>query len=236
MKLVLLPGLHGTQQLFQPFVEQLGVVVDTQVISYPVDMKMDYQQLQEHIEAQLPDQDFILLGESFSGPLVYQIALNYPVHLKAVIFVASFLNNPRPRLLNPVSIGLAQLLLRLPIPALTIKTWLTGPVVNDQIVVMCKRVLVTLPPDLLAFRLTEISKISGERPICTIPALYIRALHDKLVPGSCLDSLRKVFTNLEIINQDSGHFVLQTQPKACAKIIIDFVDRLSDKTKGVDQR
>ena len=75
MKIILLPGLDGTGHLFEPFVHALPTEVEASVISYPADSALSYTELVDFVSHKLPKEDFFLLGESFSGPIVYQLAL-----------------------------------------------------------------------------------------------------------------------------------------------------------------
>jgi pimeloyl-ACP methyl ester carboxylesterase len=73
--LVLLPGLDGTGKLFAEFVEALKSVVECVVVAYPCDQPMGYGELEGLVVSALPkDRPFVLLGESFSGPLAIRIA------------------------------------------------------------------------------------------------------------------------------------------------------------------
>ncbi|WP_457668658.1 hypothetical protein [Thiolapillus sp.] len=47
MKLVMLPGLDGTGDLFKPFLELLPEEMNVTVISYPVNIKQNYEELVE---------------------------------------------------------------------------------------------------------------------------------------------------------------------------------------------
>ncbi len=84
-KLILLPGLDGTGELFAPFIEALGGF-ETQVVSYPPDRAMSYAEHEAFARAKLPsDEDYVLLAESFSGPVGISIAAPAPKRLKALI-------------------------------------------------------------------------------------------------------------------------------------------------------
>jgi hypothetical protein len=61
--LVLLPGLDGTGLLFRAFVEALSPHVETQVVTYPVDQRLGYAELDALVRAALPtDRPYIVLG------------------------------------------------------------------------------------------------------------------------------------------------------------------------------
>ena len=95
MKLVLLPGMDGTGILFEPFLESLPESISPIVVTYPCDMPLSYAELLQVIEAKLPSAEpFIVLGESFSGPLALRIAASCPPGLKGLVLSASFARNP----------------------------------------------------------------------------------------------------------------------------------------------
>ena len=75
---VLLPGLDGTGKLFAELVKSLDPGVSAIVVAYPRDQPMGYEELDTLVMSVLnklpPDQRYVLLGESFSGPLAIRIA------------------------------------------------------------------------------------------------------------------------------------------------------------------
>src|SRR5262245_21849903 len=95
--LVLLPGMDGTAKLPEEFVAALGPTVEATVVSYPTDRAMGYPELESLVRSRLPvDRPYVLLGESFSGPIAISIAGSCPAGLRALILCGSFARNPRP--------------------------------------------------------------------------------------------------------------------------------------------
>ncbi|MEJ7807867.1 MAG: hypothetical protein WKG03_18345 [Telluria sp.] len=95
--LVLLPGMDGTGDLFADFVRALGDAVVSLVVSYPAGEALDYAGLTEFARARLPrDRPFVLLGESFSGPVAIALAASRPPGLMALILSCTFARNPTP--------------------------------------------------------------------------------------------------------------------------------------------
>ena len=93
--LVLLPGLDGTGLLFGPLLAALPSEVAPIVVSYPGDSPLAYSELLPLVLAALPtDRPFVLLGESFSGPLAVMAAAARPAGLVGVVLCASFIRNP----------------------------------------------------------------------------------------------------------------------------------------------
>ncbi|HEC27635.1 MAG TPA: alpha/beta hydrolase [Gammaproteobacteria bacterium] len=219
MKVVLLPGLDGTGILFKPLTDALSKDIDTMVISYPPDLNMSYRELVEFVMGQLPKEEFILVGESFSGPIAYQIALLKPKTIKSVIFVATFLENPRRYFLNLSRLLPKNFILTMPIPDFIVRYFILGSAVDRQVINLYKQTIKKRSPSVLSFRLNEISKLSASKEPCDLRAIYIQATNDLLVPGSCVEVFKKVFKRLNVFRVRGSHFILQTNPIACAEII-----------------
>ena len=97
--LVLLPGLDGTGILFEPLARALGVDLDVRVVRYPSDPTLGYRELESLARAALPtDRPFVILGESFSGPIAIRLAADSPPGLVGLILVVTFARNPYPLL------------------------------------------------------------------------------------------------------------------------------------------
>src|SRR5262245_59360933 len=95
--LVLLPGMDGTSKLREEFVAALRPTIEATVVSYPNDQVLGYPKLEALVRSALPaDRPYILLGESFSGPIAIAIAASCPAGLVGLILCGSFARNPRP--------------------------------------------------------------------------------------------------------------------------------------------
>jgi pimeloyl-[acyl-carrier protein] methyl ester esterase len=96
--LVLLPGLDGTGKLFTELLRALDCRVASIVVPYPTDVALGYDELETLVRAALPAQgSYVLLGESFSGPLAIRIAARPPPGLVGLILSVTFASNPYPR-------------------------------------------------------------------------------------------------------------------------------------------
>ena len=219
MKVVLLPGLDGTGLLFKPFIEALPKNIETLVISYPENKKQNYSELVSFVITQLPEEDYILVGESFSGNIAYHIALSKPKHLKSIIFVASFLSSPRPLLLSLLNFLPSKILFFVPPPKLIIKSFMLGASTKNNIIQLFLEALKQVSPDVLSFRLKEINKHQFCSCPCEIQAMYIQATNDYLVPQKSVVNFEKLFTNLKVSKVSGSHFILQSKPVECAKIV-----------------
>src|SRR3984957_19651439 len=98
-KLVLLPGLDGTGKLFADFLKTLDLGVSANVVPYPADVPLGYDELEHLVRAALPTRGrFVLLGESFSGPLAIRIAADPPPGLSGLILCVTLASYPYTRL------------------------------------------------------------------------------------------------------------------------------------------
>jgi pimeloyl-[acyl-carrier protein] methyl ester esterase len=69
-KLILLPGMDGTGELFKDLLAKLSGEFETEVVRYPTDRYLSYQQLKELVQISTPaSAPYVLVAESFSTPL-----------------------------------------------------------------------------------------------------------------------------------------------------------------------
>lgn len=219
MKIVLLPGMDGTGILFEPLKKELGNEQDIQVISYAPDLKQTYTQLVEQVRTDLPEkEEFVLVAESFAGPIGYQVAVNSPANLKAVIFVGTFLTLPKKfkRIMKIFPLGW---LLNLPIPTFVVKTFFLGKDIPDEVIGLFRQSIKQLAPGVLAFRLKELYKLKASSKVIEVPCSYIIASNDKLVPKSHVNEYKSIAPQLDVVQIKGPHFIVQANPEECAKVV-----------------
>src|SRR4051794_30021183 len=153
MKLVLLPGLDGTGLLFEPLLRVLPSHFAPLVISYPANEPLSYAQLLPLVRASLPvDEDYILLAESFSGPIAVELAASDPPRLKALILCATFLSNPAC-LSDKFSTLVRPIAFTLEFPEFVVRRYLLGRDAPAYLVEDFRRVSRSVSPEVLAFRM-----------------------------------------------------------------------------------
>ena len=114
MKIVLLPGMDGTGNLFKDAVSELSMM-DVIILSLPNEGPQNYQDLSSSLIKDLPEEDFIIVAESFSGGIAACLSNDQPPHLKAIIFVASFLSAPKKHIAYLASLLPIQQFTKLPL-------------------------------------------------------------------------------------------------------------------------
>ena len=170
LRLILLPGMDGTGILFDHLLAQLNMPFA--VFQLPLGPLQSYAYLAQEICAQLPQEDCILLAESFSGPLAAHIAqLNLP-QVKALVFIATFLSPPLPILLFIARFIPLKILLRLPLAGYFVRSLLIG---QEYPLARFLTALNEVPSAVIRARLTAVSRLKL-RPSAgglNIPALYL---------------------------------------------------------------
>lgn len=83
---LMLPGLDGSGSLSTPFLSALQAHgLTTQAITLPAQGGQDHATLAQRLWSQLPGHPFILLAESFSGPLAVELATRHPTGLRGLV-------------------------------------------------------------------------------------------------------------------------------------------------------
>lgn len=226
--LVLLPGMDGTGFLFEPFVAALGQAYSVRIVRYPTDQTLDHDELDVIARAALPaDEPFVLLGESFSGPLAISIAATNPRGLIGVILCASFVANPRPALawLAPLA--------RIPFFKL-MPTWLESVFLlhrfgNASTRALLRKAIGAVDDRVFNARLRIIIDVDVTTALgrCRVPLLYMQPTNDWLVPPSSLEVVRKHYPAVEVAVIEGPHCLLLTSPEPAVAAVDAFLNRLA---------
>ena len=219
MRLVLLPGLNGSSNLFAPLLDALRDV-DCQPLALPDQGPQDYASLTDRLLAELGHAPFVLLGESFSGPLAFRLALRKPEGLRAVIFAATFLTRPSPFL---------ALLRHMPMPpalvthAPILRALCLGRDVEDAVLRRVQEEIRGLDQALVRARLGSLAGLRAAQGRLAVPALQLWPQQDRLVAARAAGSLAAHCDDLRQVRLDGPHFILQARPHACAQAIRTFL-------------
>lgn len=226
-KLVLLPGLDGTGELFAPFVAELGRI-DTRVVSYPTGRAMNYADHEEYARSQLPqDEDFVLLAESFSGPIGISIAATPPPRLKGLILCVTFASNPHPTF--GFLHGLMRVLPAPKLPTALAAYWLFPGRGTPELRRAHADAMRRVSARTIGARVAAILSVDvrGLLARIKVPMLYMRANQDRLITRAAGLAILNLRPDVELAKFDAPHFLLQTEPAACATAVLAFMERCS---------
>jgi pimeloyl-ACP methyl ester carboxylesterase len=232
--LVLLPGMDGTGLMFAPFLHAANGF-ETQVVRYPPELTT-YEDCKAFARKALPQgRPFLLLGESFSGPIAIALAAERPEGLLGLILCSSFARNPRPEWLwlRP----LLRLLPPLQLPLPLLRRLLLGKGAAEDLVRLTTAMLPHFPTAAMKGRTLAVAALDHTALLAQVqvPMLALRASQDRLVPKAATDWLQAHRAQLDIATVRGPHWILQTRPEACLKAIQTFVDLLPSQKSTTDK-
>jgi pimeloyl-[acyl-carrier protein] methyl ester esterase len=229
MDLVLLPGMDGTARLFEPFVRALPPGWSAAPVRYPPDRSVGYDALLEQVP--VPAGDFVLVAESFGGPLALKVAARNPTGLKAVALVATFIASP---VLLPRAV--ARFLLsatgtaffRSPPPNWALRRYLIGADASPEQVDALRRLIASVPPEVMAGRARAILNVDVTKELrtCPVPVLYLQGTKDHLIPRSMATRMQRIRPDMKVVRVEAPHLVLQQDPEACVRELRGFLDNI----------
>lgn len=228
-KLILLPGMDGTGELFAPFLKVMPPNLSPHVVPLPSSATMDLDAYADFVRKALPDDDpYVLLAESFSSPLAIRIAATYPAGLRALVLVNGYWSAP-----NPLLTTLAANLLYGPAlkafarPALARKL-LVGPEVEPRRLDQVLDVVHAMDRQVLRHRLALVSRSAPLPAPIKTPCIQIIARNDKLLKDRQQEELKEIFPNLASFKLHGPHLLLQTFPQFAARLLETEVERLGE--------
>lgn len=224
LTLVLLPGMDGTGELFAAFIAALGGAALPLVVRYRTDQPLDYEGVTEYARGYLPhDRPYMLLGESFSGPVAIALAAARPPGLLGLILSCSFARNPTPALKI-----FKHVLSALPIsPSFTglIAPFLLGssstPVLRRHLAAALGQV----SPAVIRARLRAVLQVdySARMRDVQVPVLYLQGAEDRTVLAGAARHLATLAPRMQLRRLEGPHMLLQANPAASALAVSEFI-------------
>jgi len=222
--LVLLPGMDGTGIFFEDFAAAVRPEFKPVIVAYPDDPSLGYAELEPLARAALPhDEPFLILGESFSGPIAISVAASHPPGLLGLILCVTFARNPHPLL------PLVSAILK-PLPAWRLPRFIQQPNLfgrfnSPYLRAKLGEVRGSVSQKTLKARLEAVASIdvSTQLSRVAVPVLYLRAKNDRVVARAACDHIGKVLPGVEVAELDAPHLLLQTVPQEALAAIRNFV-------------
>ena len=222
--LVLLPGLDGTGKLFAEFLEALDLGSGAQVVPYPPDIPLGYDELEALVRAALPTQGrFVLLGESFAGPLAIRIAAHPPPGIVGLILCVTFASNPYPYL--GWARGLAAFL-----PLKSLPRWLRAPLMwgsasPSTAPRQSERAMAGVAAGVIRRRIAALLAVDETAALgrVSVPTLVLRATGDRVVSEAATMKIMRGIGHARRVDVDGPHLLLKTRPQECADAVLKFI-------------
>jgi len=226
---LLLPGLEGSGDLFARFVASGSRTLDLRVLRYPRDRPLGYAELGDLVRAHYPrNRPFVLLGESFSGPLALRLARERPRWLAGVVLAASFHRRPAPpwlaalRPLGPVFFGA-------PLPAHAVRLLLAGGDGPAELVREVQAAVAAVRARVLLRRAHDALDVDATEALrdCPVPLLVLAGREDRLLRPRIPGEIRAIRPDAEVVELDAPHLLLQRQPEVAMSHLESFVARVA---------
>ena len=223
MQIVLLPGLDGTGLLFSRFVTALGSEFEPIVVQYPCNQALDYAEHESIARSFLPrDRPYIILGESFSGPIAISLAASKPPGLVGLVLCCTFARNPLvfqarfKSLLGLVPFNLIPKVFQSPL--------IFGRFSSPSLRAEHRAAVSQVSNDALRARIKAIFEVdvSGTLQQVSVPVLYLQASHDHVIPKRASEHIRRIAPKAQIVELEAPHLLLQAIPSAAAAIVAGF--------------
>jgi pimeloyl-[acyl-carrier protein] methyl ester esterase len=222
--LVLLPGLDGTGKLFAEFLKVLGPGIKAIVVAYPNDVPLNYNQIETLVRGALPtDRPFVLLGESFSGPIAIRIAAQPPKGLLGLILCVTFASNPFPRWAwaRPLAIYL---------PLKSLPRWMRAPLMwgsasPDKAPRQSQRAMAGVSATVIQHRIAALLAVDETAALerVYLPTLVLCATRDRVVSKAATARIMRGIAHAKRVDIDGPHLLLQTRAAQCAAAVRSFM-------------
>ncbi|KJY98982.1 MULTISPECIES: alpha/beta fold hydrolase [Pseudoalteromonas] len=218
MKIILLPGLDGTGYLFKNLMKELPSTLSVEVISYSSISSLSYYGQAQEIATLHSDEDVLIVGESYSGRVAYELCHLLGERVKGLVFLASFVSKPsiysRLASIVPISFLRPNFITRLLVYIVGFN--MSGGI---QLVSPVFHSLGHTDNKKLKERLRNIARLDKPTKRITCPVTYISPSKDLLIASRSVHYLASLCSNFTKIEVLGGHFIAQSNPVACAKAI-----------------
>ncbi|MGD0737116.1 MAG: alpha/beta hydrolase [Terracidiphilus sp.] len=227
-RLILLPGMHGSGELFAAFMHMIPKPKHIQALHYPNDATWTHEQLLLDVKAFVPESEpYFLLAESFSTPLAIQFAATRPANLNGLILCAGFASSPIKGWRRLFARVFAPISFRVGIPNSAMNL-LAGPNAPDALVAALRKAISAVQPSVLASRARIVlaCDATAELSQVNVPILYLLAKQDRVVPVSCLDEILRIRPDVKLVAIDAPHLLMQREPQQAAAAVAEFIQRI----------
>ena len=230
VRLVLLPGMDGTGELFSDFMDALPMWVVPEVIRFPGTKSLSYRQLEAEARSALSKPgSFVLLGESFSSPLAVRLAASAPNGLCGLVICAGFVAPPVWRTLRAMASLIAPAACWAVKSRFVAPRILLGPKAPQALVKKLRNAICSVRPDVMADRLRAVLTCDARAELrrVPVPILYVAATRDLLVRKASLRIVRRIRPDTKVARISGPHLIAQRKPSDTATAVVEFLRQIT---------
>lgn len=230
---ILLPGIDGSGRLFAPLLAAGPRGIAPTIVSFPSGAPLGYDALVERVRAALPRGRFLLVAESFSGPIAIRLAAERPRGLAGLVLAATFLHRPLHPLLHPIRGLVGARLFGLPMPAAVVRHFLAGPDAPDALVREVQSAVGAATPEVMALRAMEALRVDVRADLERVeaPLLVLSPARDRLIRAEVGDEILALRPDADVVRLGAPHMILQRAPHSCLAHVEELASRLAARRR-----
>jgi pimeloyl-ACP methyl ester carboxylesterase len=224
-RLILLPGLDGTGELFAPLLHYVPRQIEPMQVRYPVTGDQRYDALLSSLEAMLPDGDpAIVMAESFSSPLAVRYAARHVDSVRALVLCAGFVRAP----VSSLTLQLAMFLVGLRPPRWAVRKYLVGAGATAELTDAVRSAIAQTPVGVLRARLRAIGTVDcrADLAACRLPLMLLLPSEDRLLNARSAREILRVGSRARVEVIDGPHLLAQRCPREVWSSIARFLNEL----------
>lgn len=216
MKIILLPGVDGSGILFEPFIKIFKSEVPVEVMPLTQDSDQSILNQVSIIENAVGDEEVILIVESYSGLLAYELAKRNKIQINQIFFFGCFLQPPS--LIGKIGRFLPVRLLNI-IPSKVLAHILFNRWSSPELNQLLSQAIQSINFSNIKKRFKTIATVQKPSQVIDVPCVYVQATMDNLVSAYNLKTFEELCSNLQVEIVEATHMLLQTQPEAMSQLI-----------------
>lgn len=222
MTIILLPGMDGSLDLRREFLSLLDS--HAMGLELPAETAR-YSNAASAIIPRLPAGPLLLIGESYSGPLVIEIASAIPERIEGIALVATFARGPLPAFMG----RLTSLLDHRDIPAPVRDFFLFGHTGTAEQRAGLHSAAMALDPRMAAARVQAALGVDERDRLraLTCPILCLHGRHDRLIRPRLAKEIAALNPRVRLRFLDAAHMLLETHAAEAAAEIAAFRSSLA---------
>ena len=205
--------------LFNELIFHIPNEIDQEVICLNEIQGVSYRQQAEQIAEKIGSSSVVVVAESYSGRIAYELCNILGSRVSKVVFIASFVSCPG-RLAKLAAVLPEYFLKPNLFPNWLMKMLCFGGRGSRALMDQVRQAVAQVGPSALKQRLLNIAKLDEPKDHQTTAAVYIRPSNDRLVAYDAIKVLGNIYPQLSIESVEGGHFIAQTAPESCARVIV----------------
>lgn len=221
LPLVILPGIDGTREVRAGLVSRLGRHRDVTLIDYPADAPSDYYQLYDYILPKLPEGRFVVLGESYSGPMATLVAARLKERVQGLVLAVTFVTPPLPAPFRAITRWFGTGFL-----PLAVTDWILMNSEPGRVREAMHRAIETVPDAAIKARALAALGVDMRSALASVecPVLALEAKRDRLILGHCSRAIGEAKPGRRRVLIDGPHMILETNVEESAQVIERFCE------------